>query len=277
MPSRSALTAHPAPPLQHDYSILSPTAAATQIAYTTADPSNRWYIPAHNYQRTFASANGAVSLQVVSIDSTPLHDRYLYSGASGGSYATPASGVADKLVNNVAGNAVINPGVTAANGFTNGNYFNASNWQCYYSFAVTASNGFNTYTGAKAYPGVTATGYDYTTTANGWASVPSGNFSKASSGCKYASPEIAPLATPAARAAIAAEPALLETALGGGDDYELLVALPPESAAAFVARATAGGVNVTRLGAARAGTDAARFLRGDDPDFSIVRGSFSHF
>ena len=201
MPSRSALTAHPAPPLQHDYSILSPTAAATQIAYTTADPSNRWYIPAHNYQRTFASANGAVSLQVVSIDSTPLHDRYLYSGASGGSYATPASGVADKLVNNVAGNAVINPGVTAANGFTNGNYFNASNWQCYYSFAVTASNGFNTYTGAKAYPGVTATGYDYTTTANGWASVPSGNFSKASSGCKYASPEIAPLATPAARAA----------------------------------------------------------------------------
>ena len=83
--------------------------------------------------------------------------------------------------------------------------------------------------------------------------------------------------SPAARAAIAAEPALLETALGGGDDYELLVALPPESAAAFVARATAGGVNVTRLGAARAGTDAARFLRGDDPDFSIVRGSFSHF
>lgn len=81
----------------------------------------------------------------------------------------------------------------------------------------------------------------------------------------------------AARAAIAAEPGLLETALGGGDDYELLVALPPASAAAFVARAAAGGVNVTRIGSALAGTEPPRFLRGDDPDFSIAHGSFSHF
>jgi hypothetical protein len=180
---------------------MASNAAASQIAYTSVDPTGRWYIPAHNYQRTFSSANGAVSLQVVSIDSTPLHDRYLYSGASGGGYATPASGVADNTANNNAVNAVINPGVTAANGFTNGNYFNASNWQCYYKFAPSTSNGFTVYPGATAFPRTTATGYDWTTTPAGWANVASGNFSKASSGCKYASPEIAPLATPAARAA----------------------------------------------------------------------------
>ena len=184
----------------HDYSILSPTAAASQIAYTAVDPSGRWYIPAHTYQRTFASSNGAVSLQVVSVDSTPLHDRYLYAGASGGSYSSPLSGVAD-TVNSVATNAVLNPGVTAANGFTNGNYFNATNWQCYYNFKPSTSGGFTVYPGATAYPGTTATGYDFVTTAAGWANTASGNFSKASSGCKYASVEIAPLASPAARAA----------------------------------------------------------------------------
>ena len=76
----------------------------------------RRYIPAHNYQRYFTSASGAVTLQVVSVDSTPLNDRYLYSGASGGGFATDASG-ADTVPNNNAGNAVLNPGVTAANGF----------------------------------------------------------------------------------------------------------------------------------------------------------------
>ena len=182
----------------HDYSILSATAAADNIAYTNADPTKRWYIPAHNYQRTFTSASGAVKLQVVSLDSTPLHDRYLYSGASGGGYATGASGVTDSIPNNNAVNAVLNPSVTAANGFTNGNYFNANNWQCFYNFKGAASNGFTAYTGASAFPGTTL---GYFTNTSGWVSGISGNFSKASSGCKYASVELGPLANPAARAA----------------------------------------------------------------------------
>lgn len=162
------------------------------------DPTNRWYIPAHNFQRIFSSASGAVNLQVVSIDSTPLHDRYLYSGASGGGYATGING-ADRVPNAVTSNIVINPGVTAANGFTNGNYFNQSVFQCYYSFASsTTASGFAAYTGSVAFPG---SAYGLTATNAGWMGAVSGNWNKASSGCKYASMEIAPLATPAARAA----------------------------------------------------------------------------
>ncbi len=41
----------------------------------------------------------------------------------------------------------------------------------------------------------------------------------------------------AARAAIAADPALLETALTGGDDYEIVLTLAPEKLAAFRAAA----------------------------------------
>ena len=190
----------------HDYSILSPTAAADQIAYTAVDPTHRWYQPAHNYQKFFTSASGATTLQVVEVDSTPLHDRYLYSGGSGGGFATGANG-ADTLVNNPGGNIVINPGVNAANGFS-GNLFNASNYQCYYSFKPTAAgsapgNGglYTSYAGA-AVPTATATGYDWTATASGWANAPTNAvFGSSASGCKYASPEIAPLATPAARAA----------------------------------------------------------------------------
>lgn len=81
-------------------------------------------------------------MQIVVADSTPLHspqprsrnrsciayltllrgaDRYLYSGASGGKYAKDNKGVSDTLINAPASAIVINPGVTPANGFTNGN------------------------------------------------------------------------------------------------------------------------------------------------------------
>ena len=169
----------------HDYSILSPTAAASQIAYSAVDP--RWVLPDHTYAKTFTSASGNVAIQVVQVDSTPLHDRYLFSGASGGAYATDASG-ADTLVDNVAGNAVLNAGVTAANGWTpangwtSGNLFNASNFAC-----------GNCTTGATA----AQCGYNLTTGAS---LKPYGN-AKVPSGCKYASPELAQFAHPAARAA----------------------------------------------------------------------------
>ena len=79
----------------------------------------------------------------------------------------------------------------------------------------------------------------------------------------------------AARAAIAAEPALLETALTGGDDYEIVLTLSPQKLAAFRAAAEAAGVATTEIGLMRAGEDV-RFLR-DGKTLTFTRASYSHF
>ena len=52
----------------------------------------------------------------------------------------------------------------------------------------------------------------------------------------------------AAKAAIAGDPALLDIALTGGDDYELLAAIPARNGAAFEKMAAMTGVPVTRIG-----------------------------
>ncbi len=44
----------------------------------------------------------------------------------------------------------------------------------------------------------------------------------------------------AVRAAVAADPAVMETALSGGDDYEIVLTLAPDKLAAFRAAAHAG-------------------------------------
>ncbi|WP_289294765.1 thiamine-phosphate kinase [uncultured Reyranella sp.] len=54
--------------------------------------------------------------------------------------------------------------------------------------------------------------------------------------------------SPAGRAAVAAEPRLWANVLGGGDDYELVMAVPPRRATALRAVARAAGVAVTRIG-----------------------------
>jgi thiamine-monophosphate kinase len=79
----------------------------------------------------------------------------------------------------------------------------------------------------------------------------------------------------AARAAIAAEPALLETALTGGDDYEIVLTLAPQKLAAFRAAAEAAGVATTEIGRTRAG-QGVRFLR-DGKALTFTRASYSHF
>ena len=80
----------------------------------------------------------------------------------------------------------------------------------------------------------------------------------------------------AARAAIALDPSLLDTALTGGDDYELLASVPPRSAAAFEAAARAAGVAVTRVGEVLAGGAAPLFVGNDGGLRTFARGSFSH-
>lgn len=59
--------------------------------------------------------------------------------------------------------------------------------------------------------------------------------------------------SPAARSAVTVYPRLWATLLGGGDDYELVMAVPPRNRAALMAAARAAGVKVTRIG---------RFVRG---------------
>lgn len=80
----------------------------------------------------------------------------------------------------------------------------------------------------------------------------------------------------AARAAIALEPALFDTAVTGGDDYELLCAIGPDAAGAFEAAAQAAGVRVTRIGTVEPG-DAVTFVDGQGAARTFARGSFSHF
>jgi thiamine-monophosphate kinase len=79
----------------------------------------------------------------------------------------------------------------------------------------------------------------------------------------------------AARTAIAADPALIETALTGGDDYEIALTLKPEKLAAFCAAADRASVAVTEIGRVVAGEDA-RFIRDGKP-LAFARSSYSHF
>lgn len=85
-----------------------------------------------------------------------------------------------------------------------------------------------------------------------------------------------PLSAPA-RTLIAAQPHLLEAALTGGDDYEILASVPAKKAVAFEDAAAAAGVVVTRIGEVVAGQGAPQFRNGRGEPMSFRRGSFSHF
>ena len=81
----------------------------------------------------------------------------------------------------------------------------------------------------------------------------------------------------AARAASHADPDLLEPILCGGDDYEILCAIPIGAAARFEALAQAEGVAASRIGVV-AGPDAAEVFIGFDGQPRIFgRDRFSHF
>jgi thiamine-monophosphate kinase len=79
----------------------------------------------------------------------------------------------------------------------------------------------------------------------------------------------------AARTAHTAEPSLLETILTGGDDYEILLTLPPAQLPAFNAAARAAGVAVTEIGRVGAG-EGASFIH-DGKALTFARPSYSHF
>ncbi len=80
----------------------------------------------------------------------------------------------------------------------------------------------------------------------------------------------------AARAALAREPGLFERVVTGGDDYEILCAVPPEREAAFAAAAAAAGVPLSTIGRVEAGEGLPLFRDGGR-EWRYERGSFSHF
>jgi thiamine-monophosphate kinase len=79
----------------------------------------------------------------------------------------------------------------------------------------------------------------------------------------------------AVRAALAADPTLLETVLSGGDDYEAVLTLSPEKLSAFQGAARAAGVSAVGIGRATAG-EGACFMR-DGSALRLAHRSYSHF
>jgi thiamine-monophosphate kinase len=80
----------------------------------------------------------------------------------------------------------------------------------------------------------------------------------------------------AALAVIAADPAALETALTGGDDYEILCTVPPAKVDRFRVAAMAAKVAVTEIGVIEAG-EGAHFHDGEGGELVFKHASFSHF
>jgi thiamine-monophosphate kinase len=80
----------------------------------------------------------------------------------------------------------------------------------------------------------------------------------------------------AAKAALAAEPALIETVLAGGDDFEVVATIPPAALDRFRRAADAAGVPVTAIGRVVVGS-GARFFGLDGKPLYLKRTSFSHF
>jgi thiamine-monophosphate kinase len=85
-----------------------------------------------------------------------------------------------------------------------------------------------------------------------------------------------PLST-GARAALAKEPALIETIITGGDDYEVLACVPADKIETLRQQASAAGVPISEIGVVAAGEGRARFLGSGGEPLVFARMSFSHF
>ncbi|MGO8953160.1 MAG: thiamine-phosphate kinase [Rhodomicrobium sp.] len=69
----------------------------------------------------------------------------------------------------------------------------------------------------------------------------------------------------------------LQTILTGGDDYEILAAVPPERAAAFEAASRKAGVPVTRIGTVSAGAGTPKFRTAGGLELELSAKGFEHF
>ena len=81
----------------------------------------------------------------------------------------------------------------------------------------------------------------------------------------------------AARTLAAAGADAMQTILTGGDDYEILAAVPPERASGFEAASRKGGVPVTRIGTVSAGAGAPKFRAAGGLELELCSKGFEHF
>jgi thiamine-monophosphate kinase len=81
----------------------------------------------------------------------------------------------------------------------------------------------------------------------------------------------------AAAALLARGTVSIEAIVSGGDDYELLCAIPENSFEAFAQAASHAGVAVTSIGMVVAGSSVPSFLDGEGGEIVLPRLSYSHF
>jgi thiamine-monophosphate kinase len=86
--------------------------------------------------------------------------------------------------------------------------------------------------------------------------------------------DLVPLSA-AARRLLTTRPALWANVLGGGDDYELALAVPPRKRAALLASARAAKVKVTRIGAFATGRGVVVTVSGQPS--RIAQSGYVHF
>jgi thiamine-monophosphate kinase len=83
--------------------------------------------------------------------------------------------------------------------------------------------------------------------------------------------------SPAASAALAAGAVTMSEMVSGGDDYEILCAIPQDGFDEFIRAAKAAGVAVSPIGTIIAGISAPKFLDAEGRELSLHRASYSHF
>lgn len=85
-----------------------------------------------------------------------------------------------------------------------------------------------------------------------------------------------PLSGPA-RQAIATNIGLLEAALTGGDDYEIVFTAPPDRVAEIESSAASVGIPIAEIGRVTEGSDPPRFIGAGGQPLAFRATSFSHF
>jgi thiamine-monophosphate kinase len=81
----------------------------------------------------------------------------------------------------------------------------------------------------------------------------------------------------AAQSVLARRAVDIEAMISGGDDYEILCAVPEANTAALAAAAAQTGIALTPIGHIVEGRDAPRFLGGEGGELPLARRSYSHF
>jgi thiamine-monophosphate kinase len=69
----------------------------------------------------------------------------------------------------------------------------------------------------------------------------------------------------------------IETLIAGGDDYEVLCAIPEDGVEAFARAAGLAGVAITSIGTIIAATSPPRFLDAQGSEIALASRSYSHF